>query len=224
VLAQAVVVPSADYEIALVGALGRRMGLLVLAGTGSLAYGVNSARQSALAGAWGYLVGDEGSGYWLGAEGLRAVLRAADGRGSKTALHDILLPALGLAKAQDVIPWLYGGPVARTTEIAGLASLLLETARTGDSCAAEIVSRAADELALAARAVMERLQMREPPIALAGGLLSASNPLSDALCARLGLADLPRPLYSPVMGAVLLARDTIRDASSGPHQATGDSL
>ncbi len=210
VLSQARVVPSADYEIALVGALGRRMGLLVLAGTGSLAYGVNRAGESALAGAWGYLVGDEGSGYWLGAEGLRAVLRAADGRGQETVLGESLLPVLGLPEAQAVIPWLYGGAETRTTEIASLASLVLDAAREGDSCAAEIVSRAADELTLAARAVMARLNIPQPPIALAGGLLSAPNPLSEALCARLGLQGLPRPLYPPVMGAVLLARDTLR--------------
>ena len=67
---QARIVPSADFEIALVGALGQREGVLVLAGTGSLAYGVNAAGETALVGGWGYLLDDAGSGYWIGHPGI----------------------------------------------------------------------------------------------------------------------------------------------------------
>lgn len=212
VLPNACVVPSADYEIALVGALGRRLGVIVLAGTGALAYGVNAAGESALAGGWGYLLGDEGGGYWLGREGLRTVLRSDDGRGPATALSSTLLPALGLVEARDLIPWLYGDAASRDTAsriagIAALAPLVLQAAASGDGCARDIVERGADELGQAVDAVKHRLAYADAPIAFAGGLLSEPNPLSAALCTRLGLLTLPRALYAPVMGAVILARD-----------------
>lgn len=83
--------PAGDHEIALVGAHGQRRGLLVLAGTGSLACGIGSAGVFKLVGALGYLLGDEGSGFWVGMEGLRAAMRGEDGRGRKTLLTDALL-------------------------------------------------------------------------------------------------------------------------------------
>jgi len=204
------VVPSADYEIALVGALGERRGVLVLAGTGSLAYGVNARGRSALAGGWGYLLGDEGSGYWLGLEGLRAVVRAADGRGPETALSAALLKALVLPDARDLIAWLYRAGAPRTPAIARLAEFVLAAAADADPVARGLVARGAQELAHAARAVMRALSMRRPAIAFAGGLLSAPNPLSEALCVRLGLSTLPVAHYSPAIGAALLARDALK--------------
>lgn len=205
----ALVVPSADYEIALVGALGRRRGVLVLAGTGSLAYGVNARGRSKLVGGWGTLLGDEGSGGWLGLEGLRAVVRAADRRGPATALTGLLLRELELSDARDLIPWLYRADQPRTPAIARLAGTVLAAAEAGDAVARDLVERAADELAGAARAVIRALTMRHPPIAFAGGLLSADNPLSTALCARLDLPARPVPQYPPVMGAVLLAQERL---------------
>ncbi|GAB4422091.1 MAG: N-acetylglucosamine kinase [Anaerolineae bacterium] len=204
-LPDALVVPSADYEIALVGALGRRLGVLVLAGTGSLAYGVNQAGESALAGAWGYLIDDSGSGYWLGRQALEAVARAADGRGPSTALSDAVLGALGLPDAYALVPWLYDRAAPRTREVAALAPLVLSGAEAGDPIAADIVARACDELTLAARTVIRRLRLENPPIAFAGGLLTTSNLLSRSLCRALGLPALPQPRYPPVIGAALLA-------------------
>src|SRR6185295_15071152 len=73
-------VPSSDLEIALVGALGERRGVLVLAGTGSAGFGINLAGQSLQVGGWGYLLGDEGSSYWIGMQALQMLTRLADGR------------------------------------------------------------------------------------------------------------------------------------------------
>ncbi len=202
---QARVVPSADYEIALVGAHGERRGVLVLAGTGSLAYGVNAAGESALVGGWGYLLGDEGGGFWIGLEGLRAAVRGVEGRGPATALSGLLLEALRLGAPRELIGWLYHGEAARTREIAALAPLVFAQAEAGDSVAVQIVNRAADELAAAARAVTRQLGMDRPRIAFAGGLLSAETPLRRALCAALELPTVPEPRHPPVVGAALLA-------------------
>ncbi len=208
VLPRARVVPSSDFEIALVGALGERQGLLVLAGTGSLAYGVNAAGEAALVGGWGYVLDDAGSGYWLGLHGLRAVVHADDGQGPPTALTRRLLGALELQRARDLVLWLYRAKTPRTREIAALAPLVLETAAAGDHVAAKLVAQACDTLTYLAHTAIRRLALHDPAIAFAGGLLRARNPLSTCLCATLGLDELPQPRYTPAIGAALLALQT----------------
>lgn len=205
---QAQIVPSADFEIALVGAIGRREGVLVLAGTGSLAYGVNAAGRTALVGGWGYLLDDAGSGYWIGIRALGAVVRAADGRGPHTVLTPVLLGALDLPEPLDLIEWLYRSETVRTRTVAQLAPLVLEQAADGDLVAQVIITGAVAELAQAAQTVMRRLDMPEPDFALAGGLLSQPNILSESLCAALGLEALPEPRHPPVIGAALLALES----------------
>ncbi len=202
---QAQIVPSADFEIALVGALGQREGVLVLAGTGSLAYGVTAAGDTALVGGWGYLLDDAGSGYWIGIRALEAVVRAADGRGPRTTLTSEMLTALGVQKPLDLIGWMYHSAGVRTREIAQLTKLVLEQAEDSDQVAQAIVSRAVDELALAAQTVIRRLNMNAPEFAFAGGLLTDDNLLSRKLCAALGLSAIPVALHTPAVGAALLA-------------------
>ncbi len=205
VLPDAQVVPSSDYEIALVGAQGQRLGILLLAGTGSLAYGVNGVGESALIGGWGYLIGDEGSGYWLGSQALRAMVRMADGRGRDTLLYQRVLDTLNLTQPLDVIGWLYHQDEARVREVANLAPLVLECATEGDASAGRIVRNGAFELALAVRAVRQRLDLHDQQPVFAGSLLTSPNPLSNLVCELLGLDVIPLPKYPPVMGAALLA-------------------
>lgn len=210
---QALPALSADYEIALVGAHGRRCGVLVLAGTGSLSYGVNAAGDAMLAGGWGYLLGDEGSGYWLGREGMRAAIHALEGRGPDTSLREVLFTALGLESPRDLIPRLYGSQTA-VREIAALAPVVMGQARGGDPVAAAIVTQAAEALAGAASAVIRRLHMESAPIAFAGGLLSAPTPLREKLCAVMGIPCPPESRYPPVIGAAILALDAIKAGRS----------
>lgn len=201
---QARIIPSSDYEIALVGAHGQRFGILLLAGTGSLAYGVNAAGESALIGGWGYLLGDEGSGYWFGSQALRAVARMADGRGRRTALYDAVMTALNFSTPLDLIPFLYGS-APRVADVARLAPLVLECAAQGDSMARGLVETGALELALAVRAVAHRLDMHGLAPMFAGSLLTTPNPLSNLLCSLLDMDGIPTPRYSPAIGAALLA-------------------
>ncbi|MBC6935521.1 MAG: hypothetical protein DWB42_06740 [Chloroflexi bacterium] len=210
VLPDAAVAASSDHEIALAGAFGERRGILVLAGTGSLACGANAAGDYVRVGGWGYLLGDEGSGFWLGLEGLRAVARAADGRSRKTGLTAALLERLGLADAGVLAAWLYWADTPRNPEIAALAGVVLEQAALGETAAQTIVEQAARDLALAARAVQRRLNMEPLPLAFAGGLLTAPNSLSSRLCELLGLADIPVPRHPPVVGAAILALNHLK--------------
>jgi glucosamine kinase len=211
---QAQVVTGPDVEIALVGANGARQGVLILAGTGSVAFGINDAGQTVRGGGWGHLLGDEGSGYWLGIQALRAVMRAFDGREKQTILTKQLLNTLNLQAETDLLPWIYRDNKPHSHEVARLAPLVIEAAENGDIVARKIVEAAAQELALLGNTVIRRLGSETPKIAFAGGLLANPNLLSLRLCELLGIEEIPSPRYSPVMGAALFAKLTIEKANS----------
>jgi glucosamine kinase len=213
VIPQAKIVTSSDMEIALVGANGARQGVLILAGTGSVAFGINSAGNTARAGGWGYLLGDEGSGYWLGSQALQAIVRAFDGREEPTTLTRRILDTLDLQTEKDVLPWLYRNDAPHSHDVARLAPLVIEAAGNGDIVAQKIVETAAQELALLGKTVIHRLESQAPNIAFAGGLLANSNVLSLRLCELLNLRDIPSPRYPPMIGAALLAKLTMKEGS-----------
>jgi len=196
---------STDYEIALVGGHGKQRGVMVLAGTGSLAYGINSEGDSALAGGWGYLLGDEGSGYWLGIQALQSAIRMADHRGPQTSLAQAIYNRLHISRPREVITWIYDTSPLHVKEVAALAPLVLEHAEMGDKVASDLVTMGAQELALATKGVLLQLEEENLPITFSGSVLNEPNPLTNQLCERLGLDAIPRPRYSPSIGAALMA-------------------
>lgn len=202
---RAYIATSSDAETSLVGAHGERRGILIIAGTGSVGYGVNSSGDSVIVGGWGYIAGDEGSGYWLGREALRAATNTLDGRGPRTNLTDALISHNHLSNRDEIVHWLYQSDQARNRDIAALAPLVLEHAASGDRIAKGLVEHAARDLALHVKAISHQLGMEPLPVAFTGGLLTTPNPLSNLLCEFLGLDAIPTPRYSPVIGAALLA-------------------
>jgi glucosamine kinase len=177
-----------DSEIALDDAFDDGAGILIVAGTGSMALGRKASGREApqaRAGGWGVVLGDEGSGWWLGINGLRAVARATDGRGPATTLTRILLDALSLPGPAAMISRVDG---ASKGEIAALAPLVLRAARDGDAVARQLADDAAGELAAAAAAVRRALDpWPEPPtVAGAGGLIAPDGLLRDRVAGALG--------------------------------------
>jgi N-acetylglucosamine kinase len=199
-----------DAMAALVGGTGRELGVVAIAGTGSIAFGVNERGEAARAGGWGYLLGDEGSGYAIGLAGLRAVCRAADGRAPASALTRIVLAYHGLDRPEQLIPLAYGGWTP--ADVAAHAPLVLRAAADGDGTARTIVVEAAREVALAATTVMRRLGLDRGPVEVvtAGGLWDGSDLLRRAFAEEVGRAvegaRVIPPRHEPVFGAVLLAR------------------
>lgn len=200
-----------DAVAALAAGASTLDGVVVIAGTGSIAFGVcNGVR--ARAGGWGSILGDEGSGYALGYGALRAVCRAHDGRAPATSLTGAVLAHVGASTPPDLI-----GIVSAQTwgvaETAGIAPVVVRDAEAGDAVAAGLVDEAAAELVASARAVIDALpfeRSRDLPIVLAGGLWPASARLRDGFASRLS-EHVPnaRPSVSahePVEGAVWLAR------------------
>lgn len=185
-------------------------GIAVIAGTGSIAVGRTSNGRFARSGGWGYLLGDEGSGYALAMDALNAVTRAADGRGGATPLTDRFLAAMGLTKPQDIIAAVYRGSWDRAA-LAALAPIVLATAAEGDEIADCIVDRQAGELAHVIAAVAKTLELSSFPLALAGGALLGSEyyrlKLTEILKVRSIKVDSVQLVPEPAWGAVRIAQD-----------------
>ena len=201
-----------DAVIALVAGARERFGIVVISGTGSIAYGLDRQGRSARAGGYGYLLADEGSGYWLGQQVLRAAVRALDGRGPKTALRERLFQALGIASIDQLIPLVYEKKMSRN-EIARLAGLVEEARNEGDTVAGEILENAAEELSAAARSVALQLAFSEPfTVVLSGGVFKACPTLHPLVNRALRLPQAKTTVLEgePAEGAVLLALELLR--------------
>jgi N-acetylglucosamine kinase-like BadF-type ATPase len=173
-------------------------------------YGRNAGGEAARAGGWGYILGDESSGYWIGREALTAVMRAADGRGPETGLTADILAYFGVDDVSQLPRIVYDREVPRMS-VAALGPLVQRTSEAGDAVARGILERAADELALGVRSVASRLEMRGDPFVcvLAGGVFRVVPWLATEVAPRLREVA-PRCLVQqleeePAVGAVQLA-------------------
>lgn len=195
----------------LAGTLGGP-GLLLLAGTGSLALALGPDGQEVRAGGWGYLLGDEGSGYWIGREAIRLALRAHDGREPETLLTRLVEEAAGVRSLPEVVGPIHRGERDRAW-IAGLARGVVHAAEAGDEAARRILDQAARELALLVRAVLDRaffLEGIDPvPVVAAGGLFRLGAGWRKRVEAALGRgaprARLVAEVREPAVGAAYLA-------------------
>ena len=195
-----------DALIALAAGAPDALGIVLVAGTGSVAFGRDGER-SARSGGWGYLLGDEASAYWLGLAAVRQGIRGLDGRGPKTTLYERIRARLGVETPQDLSDWFYSKQAPRTA-VAELAGVVEEAAREGDAGAEAILALAAEHLSRAASAVARKLEFAgEYPLILAGGTFRACPSLEPRLVSRLELpaARVERLQVEPARGAVLLA-------------------
>jgi N-acetylglucosamine kinase-like BadF-type ATPase len=182
--------------------------LALICGTGSIVYGRTAEGELLRAGGWGYLFGDEGSGYAIGAAALRAVMRAEDGRGAATLLSALLLARCGVKTPQGLVRSIYGAEMPRA-EIAGLAELVEQAAAQKDALALSILDVAANDLAEMVQAVQRRLGSLPLPLALTGGMILHGSILAGLFrraCEerRLVFSSVTE-VAEPVEGAVRLA-------------------
>ncbi|HET7600099.1 MAG TPA: BadF/BadG/BcrA/BcrD ATPase family protein [Gemmatimonadales bacterium] len=195
-----------DIEIALQAAFGDGPGIVVSAGTGSIAVGRAPDGALVRMGGYGWQMGDEGSGYAIGRAALGTVSRAEDGRGPATALQARLLAATRSAEFDALVRWAAG---ASPAEVAALAPAVLEVAGRGDVVAQGITDYAARELSQLVLRLRPRLDTPEPlPVVLAGGLLSADTPLRRAVIEKLREDPAVRPQdreLDAALGALALA-------------------
>lgn len=199
-----------DAEIALVGATVGEPGVIVIAGTGSVAGARNRRGEYARCGGWGYIVGDEGSAFYIAREGLRAVLWAFDGRGKPTVLAEKLLLTLSISSSDEIVRRLYVEKM-NVSDIAKLAPIVTEAAREGDEVAREIVEEAARQLTLHVIALVDGLGMREEQpvkVAVVGGVFKAGDVILEPFKKFLEQhfkVELIRPRFPPAIGALILS-------------------
>ncbi len=192
------------------------IGVASISGTGSIAFGCDSQGRTARCGGWGYLLGDEGSGYAIARRAFQATARALDGRGPTTPLSEAILQAVGGDSPHDLVRCVQARQSDRVW-VASLARVVSEVAVRGEPASLAILDAAAVELVEMCRSVLAQLgqdgHRAALPVVLAGGTLSHSIPLRDAVVRRLheaGLAEAGLVVTTdPVQGALRLARDAV---------------
>jgi N-acetylglucosamine kinase-like BadF-type ATPase len=203
------VVVGTDVEAAFHDAFGEGPGVLLIAGTGSIAWARDHDGTAHRVGGWGRDLGDEGSGFRLGLEALRRIMRAMDGRDTPTGLQEVVLGALGLADPTELVAW-----VARASkgDVAALAPVVVGVAELGDAGAQAIVDEAVGALEGHVRAAVRRLghtgrDTGGVEVVLWGGLLAGRGPLRGRVISA--LESIPVTVsdrdLDPPMGAARLA-------------------
>ena len=198
-----------DFSIALDDAFGEGPGVLLVSGTGSVAFGRSPAGTIARCGGWGPVFGDEGSGAWVGRRALSVVTASADGREPDTALVGAILTAAQVNDPQELVGW---AAQATPALLATLAPVVSSVADAGDLRANAIISLAVEELVLHVRTLARRLfgdERAATPVAFTGGMLTRGSTLRKRLEQRLRSAVPGAQIHS---GDVDAARGAVRAA------------
>ncbi|MGO8670118.1 MAG: BadF/BadG/BcrA/BcrD ATPase family protein [Capsulimonadaceae bacterium] len=206
----AVVSVEPDYAAALTGGTGGAAGIVVIAGTGSVAYGEDAGGNRWRCGGYGYRIDDDGSGYGVGRRAVSAALKAADGTGPATTLTGPILAAFEITSPSDLPAAVYGRS-ANPVDIAALAPLVVSAANAGDEAAGVILRQAGGALARLCAGVAQRLFASEEcfPLITVGSLWRSGPPLTDVFERSVNRfapgAQISLPRDQPVAGAVMRA-------------------
>ena len=200
-----------DARVGLAAGTGDKPGIILIAGTGSIAFGMDNTGRQVRAGGWGPILGDEGSGYSIGRAALIAILWEYDGRGKPTSLTKRIMSHLGVTGPDEMVSLVYQGPLQRS-EIAKLAEIVLEEAALGDEVSQYLITDAAEQLVRMITTVFGKLEWHQQSIPAAGigGLLQPGNLLWTSIVEMLNRSHpqihfIP-PMLPPELGAVLLGR------------------
>lgn len=203
-----------DAFTALYGGVGSDEGVILISGTGSICYGRDSLGQTRRAGGWGYIAGDEGSGYEIGLRALKHALRSLDGREASSLLADMVMEQVELT-GMDVVQMVYRSGNGKST-IAQLAPLVDDAYARGDTFAKNILNYAVGELIISVKAVVEGLNLGNSrfQLALAGSVLQKSAFISEGVIRRMAeeypLVSLFHAKNDAAWGAVQIALDRIK--------------
>jgi N-acetylglucosamine kinase-like BadF-type ATPase len=196
-------------------ATGAGPGLATISGTGSNVFGVGPDGRAWRAGGWGHLLGDEGSGYWLGVQSIKAALRDREASGPETALSDAAPAFFGAPSVEALASLVYSKPLTKG-EIAAFATETARLAHAGDAVARELYERGAQELCVQIDAVIRITGLAGDsagaapfPVGLIGGVFKAGRvfvePLTRAIHERAPNAQVALVQTAPAGGSLLLA-------------------
>ncbi len=217
ILPAATVTVVPDYVTNLAGASGGEPGVVLIAGGGSIGFGITADGREALAGGFGYLLGDEGSAFDIGRRAIAAACRAEDRRGEATSLTTVVREHFDIATLRTIPRVVYRAGFARE-QISLLAPAVSEAARTGDVVARRIMATAGEELACTAVGVMRQLFQggEDVTVYLTGGVFGAGecllSPFRQALRAQWASATSRLPRFPPAVGGLILAARALGQA------------
>lgn len=172
-----------DAEIALYGVNFGKAGLVLIAGTGSVCLGKNDDGETAVAGGWGPLAGDEGGGAGIARRALQSIAKASDGRGEKTILSKYAVEYFRALSADDLTVAIYS-PQMDNARIAGFAKFVVKAAQKDkDKIAVKILNEAGFELGIAANAVIKKLKLtrKKIPVGYVGSIFKSGKLITDSL-------------------------------------------
>ncbi len=199
-----------DMVTALAGASIGQPGVVVISGTGAVAYGRNANGRAAKTGGWGYIMGDEGSGYSIGRAAMSAATQASDGRGMTTHLQLSIPAHFGLSSLAELRESVYSSKISRP-QIAGLAAVVASDATRGDSVSRNLLAAAGRELASAALAVIRRLDALDSGLRVftTGGVFQAGSlilePFEQSVRSTSPRSSVQPAAFNNGVGAVLMA-------------------
>lgn len=200
-----------DMQIALEAAFDTGPGVIVIAGTGSIAYGRDRHGKTLRAGGWGFAIGDEGSAHWIGREAVRAVLRESDRNPAGLGESSLVK---GLYKGWGVRSFLDLARAANSVPPPDFAALFPAVAGSNDEVARDVLREAGSELAQAAAVVIQRLFAKETtvPVAMTGGVFRHAEIVRQVFYNELRKLDsrvqMNPVVVDPVEGALRIARRT----------------
>jgi len=203
---------TSDAEIALEGAFEGEDGIITIVGTGSIALGKNKDGFSRCGG-WGIELDDEGSGAWIGREGLTAVVRAIDGRGQKTMMTDLvedLYPTISIANPRTIVKAYNEGAFKYHM----LTPTVMRCAEEGDEVALKIINRSAKHLAELPQALKGNFKKKPVQVALMGGIIDNDTLLANLLIEEIKKdkeIELVEPKGTALNGAYKMALDLINE-------------
>jgi len=204
---------TSDAELAIHGAFGGKPGIVLIVGTGSIAI-AKSGNKLYRAGGWGIELDDEGSGAWIGREGITAILRALDGRGAKTILAEKLaemLPSIDLNQPRTIVK----AYADRNFEYQLLTPLVMQAAVEGDKVALDIIKRASSHIMELLEAVGKHFKTQKVDVALFGGVIENKTLLKDILEDAIKKSKkykLCKPKGTAIDGAMDIAKRMIKDS------------
>lgn len=200
-----------DGEIAVLGAHAGKAGVVLISGTGSIVYGLTKNFKTIRAGGWGPFLGDEGSGFWIGLQALKSIIKAKEERGRKTFLEKAVLDYLKLDNLRELVDFIYQIPLPRE-RIASITPIVIKEMLKKDQVAKDIIDKGLVELALTVKVVVDKISKGSDniintdifDIAVMGGLFSNDyiyRLFSEKIGSKYGFK-IFKPQYNAVYGAV----------------------
>lgn len=206
------IVIETDARVALEGAFMGEAGIILIAGTGSVMFAKDIKGEIHRVGGWGRFIGDEGSAFVIGREALRAVAKCVDGRGEETILKSLIYDEFNITDLMQIVSEIYSGGF----DIAKVAPLVMRAVEIGDTVAKKILEQACDELLSHVKAMLKKAKFGETvKLSLIGGVLQSNNYVSrrlkEMIKVELPQVDLVEPMASPAYGAVIYAKNLIKN-------------